>query len=490
MYGLESHEDTLIVQYESLQRHILEDVKKLRNIRDVADDKVETAHNYRKHINENNTHLQSLRNVKMNLENINDGDAIYNKIIQSIESDEKVLIDLNDLLHRKIRLFDTPISIDRAPNIIMQYDVISKLNDLADRAGVLEFRNVPYVAELEHLLNVNVFQIRLDNNVDLNRIDCAAIILQALIKENNRNINFDAFINSDAPIAIEKLKCLLHYLLDVLRQIYEKNDDIFTSFITMKHYIIDPNTISLGDNYTNINVDNVFVDKYTPYNKYESKDENADEAVTYTILYIDGKINDRMFDEYATHRDIWCMKCPELYALPHFIKDALGENESYIVRNIKQYNVLTNQSYNTKRVYDADSYRKPLPMHNFLMYESCDYKTYTDTQQSDLKHLDREIAKLMSGVHYEQAIVDEALVFRAGPHNCHDNRTFQFLIEVLVCSNENSKLYYCASNFEQQKDLNDTLECISDYTVSQLYNRLANYNFNITGPMNFYNRNK
>jgi hypothetical protein len=501
MSGKESREDTLIVQYESLQRHMLDDLNRLRKTSSRPnDDDAETVYRYQSCINENNTHLQSLRNVKMNLENINDGDAVHNSIIQSLRSDEKTLIDVNDLLHQKIRLRDEPIIQSLiVPSSIEQYDVVGKFNDLADRVGVVEFRNISYTAELERLLNVNVFQINgggANNgggNVDVNRVDCAAVLLQALVKDNNRAINFEKFINSDTPLMIEKLKCLMYYLVDVCRDMAENNEDVYT-FITTKHYMIDPKTISLGDdNTTRIDVNNVFVDKYTPYNKYESKNDIAaesDESTTYTILYINGKINHRMFDEYATHQDIWYMRCPELYALPHFIKDALGENESYIVRNVKQYNVVTNQSYNTKRVYDADMYRKPLPMHNFLMYESCDYKTYTDTQQSDLKHLDREIAKLMSGIHYEQAIVDETLVFRAGPHNCHDNRTFQFLIEVLVCSSEGSKLYYCASNFEQQKDLNDTLECISRYSVSQLYNKLANYNFNITGPMNFQRNRK
>ncbi|AAF33582.1 ORF52 [Spodoptera exigua multiple nucleopolyhedrovirus] len=508
----ESGEDTLIVQYESLQRHILDDLNKLRkmttssrrskDIRDDDDDDdgadTDIVYRYQSCINENNRHLQSLRNVKMNLENINDGDAVYNSIIQSLRSDEKTLIDVNDLLHQKIRLRDEPIVQSLiVPSSIEQYDVVGKFNYFADRVGIVEFRNISYTAQLERLLNINVFQINGvaangGGNVDVNRVDCAAVLLQALIKDNNRAINFDKFINSDTPLMIEKLKCLMYYLVDVCRDMADNNEDVYT-FINTKHYMIDPKTISLGDDNTRLDVNNVFVDKYTPYNKYESKNDivaKSDESTTYTILYINGKINHRMFDEYATHQDIWYMRCPELYALPHFIKDALGENESYIVRNVKQYNVVTNQSYNTKRVYDADMYSKPLPVHNFLMYESCDYKTYTDTQQSDLKHLDREIAKLMSGIHYEQAIVDETLVFRAGPHNCHDNRTFQFLIEVLVCSSEGSKLYYCASNFEQQKDLNDTLECISRYNISQLYNKLANYNFNLTGPMNFQKSHK
>nr|ACA02608.1 unknown [Spodoptera frugiperda multiple nucleopolyhedrovirus]QRN46163.1 Sf51 [Spodoptera frugiperda multiple nucleopolyhedrovirus]QWS70805.1 hypothetical protein [Spodoptera frugiperda multiple nucleopolyhedrovirus] len=481
--NLQQDNESLISQYTSVQKRIINTLKLIVDYKNNNDD-IETLHDYKEYIKENNNYLQTLRIVKMNLENINDGNS--KRIIENLEDDEKTLIGVNDLLHRKIRnASSATLPSSFVPNIIQQYNVIDKLNDLVDKVGFFEFRNTPYAAELERLMNVNVFQIRLHNRVNLNRLDCAAIILQALIKENNRSIDFSKFVHGDSPLMLEKLKCLLYYVFEVCKFMVENDEVALTTPISIHHYIIDPKTISLGDNYTNINIDNVFVDKFAPYNKYEAAE--VEESTTYTILYINGNINDRMFDEYATHQDVWYMKCPELYVLPHFIKDKLGENESYIIHNVKQYNILTNQSYNTKRVHDAEMYNKPLPMQNFLIYESCDYKTYTDIDQSDIKHLDREIAKLMSGIHYEQATSSNtSLIFRSGPHNCHDNRTFQFLIEVLVCSNEGSKLYYCASNFEQQNELNDTLECIQNYTVSQLYNKLANYNFNTTGPMNFY----
>lgn len=474
-------EDALLVQYTSVQRLVLDNMWTVNNY---SDDEIRNVKKYKQIIDNINGHLQSLRNVKMSLENLNDGQDASRRVIESMHSDERTMTNLNDLLHRKIRLHDAPIPIRGvAPNMMHEYDVISILNQLADQVGVLEFRNLPYSDELEYLLNVNVFEVQLLHDTDLNRVDCAAIVLQALIKNNNRVVNFDNIVKSEAPLMLEKLKCLLHYLVCVCQMLEAKNETELATPITIKHHLIDPKTIALGDNHTRIDIENVFVDKYTPYHKYENKDDVT--PTEFTILYVNGKVGAHAFDDNASHEDLWYMKCPELFVLPNFIRNTLADNESYVVRNVKQYNVLTNVSYNTKRVYDAESYQS-LPMHNFLMYESCDYKMHTDAVQSDLEHLNREIAKLMSGVRYEQVVTDEQLVFRAGPYNCHDNRTFQFLIEVLVCMHENSKLYYCASNFEQQKELNDTLEAISTYTVGQLYNKLANYNFNTTGPMNFY----
>ncbi|AIZ48613.1 asb055 [Agrotis segetum nucleopolyhedrovirus B] len=474
---------TLAAQYVSVQRQVLDNISQIGAH---SDDEPGSVLMYRQIVTNMKEYLQSLRNVKMNFENINYSDASIKKILESLESDESTIIDLSDLLHRKIRLHDPPIAVRAAAsNMMRDYDVITTLNRLADQVGVLEFRNLLYSAELESLLAVNVFKIQLHNGTDLNRVDCAAILLQALIKNNNRNVNFEGIVNSESPLMIEKLKCLLHYLVCVCQMLESKKQTILDTPITIRHHEIDPKTIMIADNTMRIEPDNVVVDKYTPYHKYENR--NSVGSNEFTILYVNGEVGARAFDDNASHEDLWYMKCPELYVLPHFIRKTLGDNESYVAHDMKQYNVLTNVSYNTKRVYDAESY-EALPLHNFLMYESCDYKIHTDTVQSDLRHLDREIAKLMSGIRYEQARFVEPLVFRAGPYNCHDNRTFQFLIELLVCMHENSKLYYCASNFDQQKELNDTLEAISTYTVSQLYNRLANYNFNTTGPMNFYRR--
>lgn len=469
--------NTLLEQYANIQNEILENINKVDN-NEEGEDKVQT---YRQIIQNLNKYLQSVRNVKLNVQTLDKENNL--KVLQSIQSDESTLVDLTDLIHRKIRLHDPPLIV-RPGDMLRSYDVISTLNDLADRVSVLEFRNIPYVEELEYLMSVDIFDIRLKYNCDLNRIDCVAIILQALIKRNNRNVNFEKFIESDSPIMIEKLKCVLHYILDSCRLLNEKDESLLITPISIKHYIIDPKTISFGSNNNLINVENVSVEKYAPYHKYEVKKSTS--SVEYTVMYVTGKVGEKLFDENASHFDLWCMKCPELYVLPHFIHNTLSDNESYVIRDVKQYNVLTNSSYNTKRVYDAEAYDSPLPLCNFLMYESCDYKIHVNAVQSDLSHLNREIAKLMSGVRHEQVLTDETLVFYTGPYNCHDNRTFQFLIEVLVCASENSKLEYCASNFEQQKELNDTLEAISSYTIGMLYNKLANYNFNTTGPMNFY----
>lgn len=477
---MSSENNILFEQYVNVQNDILENINEI-----IENNNEDAVHTYRQIITNLNKHLQSIRNVKLNLQNVNDGESSSLKVLQSIESDETTLVDLTDLLHRKIRLRDPPLVV-RPIDMLRSYDVIGILNDLADRVSVVEFRNIPYVEELEYLMSVDIFEIQLKYGSDLNRIDCAAIALQALVKRNNRNVNFEKFTESDSPLMLEKLKCLLHYILEVCRMINEKEDDVLVAPIIVKHYIIDPKTISFGSNNNAINIENVSVEKYAPYHKYDNRNSTISPSVQYTVLYVSGKVGEQIFDENASHFDLWCMKCPELYVLPHFIHNTLSDNESYVIRDVKQYNVLANSSYNTKRVYDSEAYDEPLPLLNFLMYESCDYKIHTNAVQSDLSHLNREIAKLMSGVRYEQVLTDDTLVFHTGPYNCHDNRTFQFLIEVLVCASENSKLNYCASNFEQQKELNDTLEAISGYTIGMLYNKLANYNFNTTGPMNFY----
>lgn len=413
-----------------------------------------------------------------------------NNLQKCLDSDGRVIVDTVDLLKRRIQLHDlSPIMGPAPPNLVMEFNVIEKFNVWADTLGVLEFRNVPYDAELDHLLNIDQFEIKLNQDNALNRIDCAGLILQALIRHNIKHIDFSDILTISTPLMHEKLKCVLHYVLDVCEMLQDKDADSELAIpITIQHHIIEPKTIALASDHSRINVDDVQVDKYVQYHRYQ-KDVTTT-ANDYTIIYVKNKVGQGVFADAAPYESIWYMRCPEMYVLPKFINRTLGHNESYVVRDIKQYNVLTTLTYTTKRALDAESYRT-MPMHNFLMYEACDNRVQVESLPNDLPDLNREIAKLMSGVYYEQAIFNgEKLVFRGSPFICSKNRTFQFLIELLVCLHNGSKYQYCASNYEQQTELNNARETLRYYTISQLYNKLSNYNPNQSGASNLYRESR
>ncbi|AIE47826.1 poly ADP-ribose glycohydrolase [Peridroma alphabaculovirus] len=487
----DSDDGTVLAQYVSLQEQLVETAEKLL----MYEDNPSNIDHFRSYMQAFNVHLQTLRDIRLRITNFIGPDFDRDRIVQCLDSDEQSVLDMCALIKMKIELHKPPLEIfgtlPSLPTTMQSYDVMGMFNDFADQLGVLEFRNIDYVVELEHLMNVNVYDVRLRDGTHLDRVDCAAIITQALLKDNNRALNFEKIKAGETQLVREKLKCLLHYILYICERIakerknnmdWAETTSELLAPIVIKHHMIDAKTIRLGDDATRIDRDSVEVCKYQSYHRYEQ-----DRLVTmrdYTILYVDGKVGAHAFDDSATHEDLWYMQCPELFVLPHFIKRPLGDHESYVVKDAMQYNVLSTMMYNTTRVYDVEAYNVR-PLRNFLMYESCDYKVRENLVQSDVEHLNREIAKMMSGVSAEQ-ICDSQLVFHAGPYNCHDNRTFQFLIELLVCAHEGSKLSYCAANYEQQKELNDTVEAVSTYSVAGLYEALANYNFNTTGPMNFY----
>jgi Poly (ADP-ribose) glycohydrolase (PARG) len=469
--------DVSLTHYVSVQNKLIADT----NEAILYSDDAENVYHFRGMIDSLSHQVQLLRHIKINVVNYTDI-AERDQIIKCLDSDERSVLDIRDLLEKRIQLHVTRPTLATPNSMMVTYDVMDTLNNWADAVGVIELRNMPYVPEMEHLLTIDTYKVRPPSATTIDRIVCAAIIFQALLRKNSRIVDFSRITSSDQPIMLEKLKCILMYVLQILEMLKNKSSELEIP-ITIRHHVIDPNTIRIGENSTPINVNNVDVDVYAPYHRYDS--ESKIKPYQFTVVYVQDKIGSRAYDLDAAYEDVWFMKCPELYAIPCFARNLLGDNESYALINIKQSNVLTTYAYNTKRVFDNDAY-KDLAYNNFLMYRSCDYKTGTDINQADLAHLNREIGKMMSGVRYEQTLSTVQLEFRTSPHNCNDNRTFQFLIELLVCMAENARLYYCASNAEQEQELNDTLETIQNFSVSQLYNKLTNYNFNTTGAMNFY----
>jgi hypothetical protein len=475
-------DESLLLQYEYFQEELLLLTEDLGHVAD----EYEQMEYFTDAIQKLQNLILQYTDIKKTVVNINiEMYATDRSTLQKcLVSDERVIIDTIDLLKRRIQLHDlSPIMGPAPPNLVMEFNVIEKFNVWADTLGVLEFRNVPYNVELDHLLNIDQFEIKLNQDGALNRIDCAGLILQALIRHNIKHINFSGILTIATPLMQEKLKCLLHYVLNACEMLQDRNSELSIPITILKH-TIDPKTIALASDHSRINVDDIQVDKYVQYHRYQ-KDPTTT-ANDYTIIYVKNKVGQGVFDDAAPYESIWYMRCPEMYVLPKFINHTLGYNESYAVRDIKQYNVLTTLTYTTKRALDAESYRT-MPMHNFLMYEACDNRVQTESLQNDLPDLNREIAKLMSGVSYEQIIFSgEKLVFRGSPFICSKNRTFQFLIELLVCLHNGSKYQYCASNYEQQTELNNTRETLRYYTISQLYNKLSNYNPNLSGTSNLY----
>ncbi|AUV65328.1 PARG [Alphabaculovirus myunipunctae] len=481
-----TEENELFAQYVSLQTQLLSDTSEIVKYDDVED----SVFIFMALNDSLKKYLDTLRELKMKIVNfvhVDDRDAL----LRIANTDELTILDEIDLINRKLQLISSLSSssssllsssqILKSDSMLATYDVVTTMNDWADRVGILEFRDLSYRAEMEHLLSLNIYDIELTEQ-SIGRIECAAIIFQALIRNNSRILDFKEIVSGEQPIMIEKHKCIMYYLVCVFEMMKRRDSELDTP-ITIRHHVIDRKTVKITDDVQTLKPNDFVVDVFAPYRRYDTN--RARRPYQYTVVYVQDKIGSRAFGVDTNYEDVWFMKCPELYAMPRFVRKVLGDDESYAFCNLKQYNVMTTYNYNTRRVQDADAYTV-MPMFNFLMYQSCAYRVGTDLYEPDIDYLNREIYKLLSGVRYEQVVSSAQLEFFTSPHNCNDNRTYQFLIEVLVCAHENCRLHYCASNAEQQRELNDTMEAIQTYSVSHLYNSLVNYNFNTTGPMNFY----
>jgi hypothetical protein len=247
-----------------------------------------------------------------------------------------------------------------------------------------------------------------------------------------------------------------------------------------------------------IDPNNIAIEEFNSSHVYNRR--NTFQANDLILDYAERKMGLYSLDDSASYEDILFMKYPELYAVAYFINrnndPVFKDNDSYVIGNAIQYNMVNNASYQSKFIGDAVSIYGSVYV-NFMAFESCDLKAHMGAVQSDKAHLDRMITKIFSGLLFNKLSIEsnnnnnshDTTVVRlhagAGVNDCTQNKTFQFLIELLVCTILDYRLCYCVKNFDHLTELNDTMEAIGIMSVSELYFKLINYKFDTNGPVNF-----
>ncbi|WBB27204.1 PARG [Mythimna sequax nucleopolyhedrovirus] len=399
-----------------------------------------------------------------------DHDYLINCAESDLEVIRKFLILLNNT--RSTMNIQNVATIAQ-PDLIKEYNVLELFRQWGDQLNELDFKNVSYEKELQYLLIMDQFQIKLKDKRYLDRIECAALITQALIRQQIKHINFSDIINYRDEDTKQKLSCILHYILNVCEMMQNKDVTLTNVPITIKHNVIDKSLITIANNFKRINTSDITVEKFVQYHRYRSNPESKSNE--YRILFVDGKVGDSVYGDRFNYESIVFMRCPEMYVLPKFINHQLGNMESYSVLDIKQYNVLTSTMKGAKRASDASSYRQ-LTMYNFIMHNG---------YANELPQLDDEISKLYSGVYFEQLpLQNTQAIFKNISFMIKGNKEFQFLIDALVCLHLESRYEFCSTNEEEMLSLKYAIKFLETYTISELYNKLSNYDMNVSAAVN------
>lgn len=396
-------------------------------------------------------------------------------------------------------------TIDRpfAPAIDFVEVMKSYLGDVGSsemlHSEVLQQEDFKYQVEFEISLRINMSDINLYRGVDLNRLHCMSIILQAFFLDNVEGLDFKQIKENDTPLKRQKIICLFSYFITMFGYMNRQQCLELYKPIVIQHASATFDDIEL------IRTVNKFVDvskinveefskthKYYKYRSFKSYDLIVD--------YADQKLGSSALTDSANYEDIMFMKYPELYGVSYIVNrnkdDVFGDTDSYLISNIIQFNIVENAQQESRQLNSAADLFGIIFV-NIVVFESCDLKTHLGSFQSEKSHLDRMILKLYSGLllnrnsrrinnnNEDQPDACIRLHAGAGINDCTDNKTFQFLIEVLVCSVLNYELCYCVRSSEQLSELNDTVEALGYMDVAQLYFRLVNYDFETTGPINF-----
>nr|QBI90326.1 hypothetical protein [Trichoplusia ni single nucleopolyhedrovirus] len=475
-------------------------------------------------------HQQTFCDLKLKLNTISDAD-FRNKIINYMSEDEKIIKDTLDLFNNIVNqsspgtaITTTALSIpNKIPSIepaiatVMtaavstetpKIDFVAEMNrylgveaytQLLNRVQDVEMQDFKFSIEFEMVLNTDIASIEIHNETDISRYHCLILLIHAFFFDNIRGLDFTTLKAANTPLKIEKLKCIFNYFINMFNFIRLNNESLIKPIIvhhasaatapTMEKIRsskqkIDPNMINIEQ-----------LDMAHAYNARTS-------FKSYDLILDYAELRPGLFalEDSGSYEDIFFMKYPELYAVAYFIeknnRPVFGDNDSYIVSNIIQYNLVKNALYESKFYSDAINLYGIVYV-NFLMFESCDIKTHAGSRQSDVTHLERMILKLYSGLLFNRItrrhnndIDDEPdaiirLHAGAGINDCTENKTFQFLIELLVCTLLKYKMCYCVKDFQQLSELNDVVEAIGSIDVARLYFKLSNYNFNLDGSLNF-----
>ncbi|AAQ11089.1 hypothetical protein [Mamestra configurata nucleopolyhedrovirus A] len=471
----ENEEKSVLKIYNEYQSDLYVTVEELSHIDNVMDEK-DKATRLASTINTLQELQEIFKIMFVKLKDIKeiqikrDHDYLINCARSDIDVIRKFLIILNKE-RSTINIHD--VATIAQPDLIKQYNVLELFRQWGDQLNELEFKNVSYEKELQYLLVMDQFQIKLKSKIYLDRIECAALIVQALIRRHVRHVDFTEIVNYSNEDTKQKLSCILHYILNVCEMMYNKDVTLTSVPITIKHNVIDKSLITIATNFKRINTKDIKVEKFVQYHRYLSNPEAKSNE--YTILFVDGKVGNSVYGDRFNYESIVFMRCPEMYVLPKFINHQLGNMESYSLLDIKQYNVLTSTMKGAQRASDASSYRN-LTMHNYIMHNG---------YENELPQLDHEISKLFSGVYFEQlGLLNDQATFKNISFMIKGNKEFQFLIDALVCLHLEGRYEFCSTNEEEMLSLKYAIKFLESYTISELYNKLSNYDMHVSAAVN------
>lgn len=301
----------------------------------------------------------------------------------------------------------------------------------------------------------------------ISRQDIAALIVNALLRNNVFNVDFtNMMTNYTQDILMKnKLLCVLNYIILICTSSQE--------FIQMKA------EISRNKNRNDMLNEIMISDKVlSPSNVTYDKTLQNYESDDLILMYVNKQIALNAFNDGIMQEDIYFSQCPELYAMPYFLIENMTDDETILILHM----------YKINRVTLEDGILKHLGIYedidhlSFLLINTCQTTDYSIADQ-----VQNRIITLMSGiVNYEEKWdVFLPIKIYSSVNVCDASLPFQFFIEYLVVTQKNKNLNFSISNAELKEELNSGMEMVNKMTVNELYKRLQRYDTTVSSTVNF-----
>nr|WAK98485.1 ORF141 [Lymantria dispar multiple nucleopolyhedrovirus] len=346
-------------------------------------------------------------------------------------------------------------------------------------AALAEFKYEPELCELLSRKAVNRARQNRSRNVTLTRLDCAAVVAQALFFYNKPNLDFRnvrRHVKNSAPMAA-KLLCLLHYIHAVCYLMRAHRDEVDgdVSLSRASSRVRAPPASALA---LPLRPRRISVKVKDP--EYEFTPHNFPALQDLTVIYCPrGRLGEWATTARVDAEEVLFLKFPELYALSHFASRPMADDESMVLSNLQHFNEISTG----ERVRYVKTRTDALLFQDFLAVNVDDSSVNFAGEKLADEFLGNAFAQYWGGMHRhqnarrqaqfkQQVIYDDAdrrPTLNTKRHWTETDARILFFMEVLACSVHDYDLCFCVPSEAERTWYVEFLNTIHDDTTVETF---------------------
>ncbi|ADD73823.1 ORF114 [Lymantria xylina nucleopolyhedrovirus] len=343
-------------------------------------------------------------------------------------------------------------------------------------ATLSEFKYEPELCELLSRKAVNRARQNRSLNVTLTRLDCAAVVAQALFFYNKPNLDFRNVRRhaKNSVVMAAKLLCLLHYIHAVCYLMRAHRDevdgDVSLSRVSSRVRAPPASVKALP-----LQTQRVSVKVKDP--EYEFAPHNFPALQDLTVIYCPhGRLGEWAASTARVGvEELLFLKFPELYALSYFAARPMADDESMVLSDLQHFNEISTAGEQVRYVKTRTD---ALLFQDFLAVNVDDSSVNFSGERLADEFLGNAFAQYWAGMghhrktrlqaHLKGQIVhddaDRRATLNTKLHWTETDPRILFFMEVLACSVHDYDLCFCVPSEAERAQYVNLLNAVDDCT--------------------------